>query len=118
MPSPISHTRCALRLVGRATLHHLEGAQATGTGEGGEVIILGEPASLGREARVTQTGDYRFFAGWRSDPFFFDAGAFNNSQFVGADFFADKDMRGSPADLVIPIVWSYKRVSRSGYQSG
>jgi hypothetical protein len=48
---------------------------------------------MGREAQVTQAGDYRFFAGWRSDPFFFDAeGALNNFQFTGKDFFADKDI--------------------------
>ena len=75
-----------------ATLRRLEGAQAAGTGEGGEVIVQGAPVSMGREAQVTQAGDYRFFAGWRSDPFFFDAGAFNNFQFVGKDFFADKDI--------------------------
>src|SRR6266571_4830871 len=59
-----------------ATLRRLEGAQAAGTGEGGQVIVKGAPVSMGREAQVTQVGDYRFFAGWRSDPFFFDAGAF------------------------------------------
>ncbi|TMD64195.1 MAG: DUF4331 domain-containing protein, partial [Chloroflexi bacterium] len=75
-----------------ATLRRLEGAQAAGTGEGGQVIVKGAPVSMGREAQVTQAGDYRFFAGWRSDPFFFDAGAFNNFQFVGEDFFADKDI--------------------------
>src|SRR5438046_10461750 len=75
-----------------ATLRRLVGAQAAGTGEGGEVIVQGAPVSMGREAQVTQSGDYRFFAGWRSDPFFFDAGAFNNFQFVVKDFFADKDI--------------------------
>ena len=48
---------------------------------------------MGREARVTEAGEHRFFAGWRSDPFFFDApGAVNNFQFEGNDFFADKDV--------------------------
>jgi hypothetical protein len=33
------------------------------------------------------------FFGWRSDSFFFDAnGLFNNMQFTGDDFFADKDV--------------------------
>jgi hypothetical protein len=42
---------------------------------------------------VTEAGGYRFFAGWRSDPFFFDTkGALNNLQFTGDDFFADKDV--------------------------
>ena len=76
-----------------ATLRRVEGAQAAGTGEGGQVIVEGAPVSMGREAQVTQAGDYRFFAGWRSDPFFFDAmGALNNLQFTGDDFFADKDI--------------------------
>jgi hypothetical protein len=36
---------------------------------------------------------YRFFAGWRSDPFFFDTrGALNDLQFTGDDFFIDKDV--------------------------
>ena len=75
-----------------ATVRRAEGAQAAGTGEGGLVVVEGAPVSRGREAQVTQARDYRFFAGWRSDPFFFDAGAFNNFQFVGQDFFGDKDV--------------------------
>jgi uncharacterized protein DUF4331 len=74
------------------TVRRLEGAQAAGTGEGGKVIVEGAPVSMGREAHVTQAGDYRFFAGWRSDPFFFDGGALNNFQWVGVDFFGDKDI--------------------------
>jgi len=76
-----------------ATLRRLEDTQAAGTGEGGEVIVQGAPVSMGREAQVTQAGDYRFFAGWRSDPFFFDVqGMLNNQQFTGNDFFADKNV--------------------------
>jgi uncharacterized protein DUF4331 len=76
-----------------ATLRRVEGTQAAGTGDGGKVIVEGAPVSTGREARVTENGDYRFFAGWRSDPFFFDRrGAVNNLQFTGEDFFADKDV--------------------------
>src|SRR5215470_13228375 len=55
-----------------ATLRRAEGAQAAGTGEGGQVIIASAPVSTGQDARVTVAGEYRFFAGWRSDPFFFD----------------------------------------------
>jgi hypothetical protein len=76
-----------------ATLRRMEGAQAAGTGEGGQVIVRGAPVSTGREAHVTQAGDYRFFVGWRSDPFFFDVqGAQNNFQFTGEDFLVDKDV--------------------------
>ena len=42
---------------------------------------------------MTEAGDHRFFAGWRSDPFFFDVdGALNNLQFTGDDYFADADV--------------------------
>jgi len=78
-----------------ATLRRLEGALAATTGQGGQVIFERVPVSTGRVAQVIQADDYRFFAGWRSDPFFFDAqGALNNFQFTGQDFFADKDICG------------------------
>jgi hypothetical protein len=76
-----------------ATLRRAEGAQAAGTGDEGQIVLQGAPVSTGPEARVTDAGDYRFFAGWRSDPFYFDVeGALNNLQFTGADYFADKDV--------------------------
>src|SRR5207244_13112318 len=76
-----------------ATGRGVGGVDADGAGEGGEVIIGGAPVSKGREAQVAKAGDYRFFAGWRSDPFFFDAGgALNNFEFTGEDFFADKNV--------------------------
>jgi Domain of unknown function (DUF4331) len=76
-----------------ATLRRVEGAQAAGTGDDGEVIVERVPVSTGLETRVTEAGDYRFFAGWRSDPFFFDVqGALNNLQFTGDDYFTDKDI--------------------------
>ncbi len=76
-----------------ATLRRVEGAQAAGTGDGGQIIVEAAPVSTGRNARVTEAGGYRFFAGWRSEPFFFDTkGALNNLQFTGDDFFADKDV--------------------------
>ncbi len=76
-----------------AILRRITGAQAAGTGDGGQVIVEGAPVSSGPSARVTEAGDYRFFAGWRNDPFFCDVqGAKNNRQFTGDDFFADKDV--------------------------
>jgi hypothetical protein len=76
-----------------ATVRRVDGPDAAGTGEGGRVIVEGVPVSMGRDARVTAAGGYRFFAGWRSDPFFFDTlGALNNLQFTGTDFFGDKDV--------------------------
>src|SRR3954447_186625 len=76
-----------------ATLRCVDGAHAAGIGDDGQVIVEGPPVSMDREARTTTAGGYRLFAGWRSDPFFFDpVGALNNLQFTGKDFFADKDV--------------------------
>jgi len=76
-----------------ATLRRVEGTQAAGTDKGGQVIVEAAPVSTGRNACVTESGGYRFFAGWRSEPFFFDTrGALNNMQFTGDDFFVDKDV--------------------------
>jgi len=36
---------------------------------------MGRRFQTWREARITQAGDTRFFAGWRSDPFFCDVKA-------------------------------------------
>src|SRR6266436_4326040 len=76
-----------------ATVRRVEGAQAAETGDSGQVMIEAAPVSTGRDARVTEAGRYRFFAGRRSDPFFFDTrGALNDLQFTGDDFFIDKDV--------------------------
>jgi Domain of unknown function (DUF4331) len=76
-----------------ATVRRFDGQQATGLSEGGELIVDGAPVSMGREAKITYAGNTRFFAGWRSDPFFCDVeGAKNRLQFTGDDFFADKDV--------------------------
>jgi hypothetical protein len=74
-------------------VRRVEGAQAAETGDGGQLIVSRAPVSIGRDAIVTTSGDYRFFAGWRSDPFFFDTqGALNNLQFTGEDFFTNADV--------------------------
>ena len=76
-----------------ATLRRVQGGQAAGTGDDGQSIIEGAPVSTAHEALVTAAGDYRFFAGWRSDPFFFDTmGALNNLQFTGEVVLADKGL--------------------------
>ena len=76
-----------------ATVRRPQGVRAAGVGEEGEIIVQQAPVSVGQEALVTKAGDYRFFFGWRSDPFFFDAkGNFNQMQFTGDDFFTDKNV--------------------------
>jgi len=81
------------RGVQTAIVRRVDGPQAAGTGDSGRVIVDGAPVSTGLAARITEARDIRFFAGWRSDPFFCDVeGAKNNFQFTGEDFFADKDV--------------------------
>jgi Domain of unknown function (DUF4331) len=76
-----------------ANVRRVEGAQAAGTGDEGQIVVDRAPISTGLDAAVTESGDYRFFAGWRSDSFFFDTqGAINNLQFTGTDFFAVADV--------------------------
>jgi len=75
-----------------ATVRRVRGAKAAGTGDDGDVIVERAPVSTGSEAQVTAAGDYRFFAGWRSDPFFFDVQGALSGNFTGADFFGDKDV--------------------------
>jgi hypothetical protein len=76
-----------------ATVRRLHGMRAAGVGEDGEVIVQQAPVSVGREAVVTEAGDYRLFFGWRSDAFFFDVkGNFDHMQFTGDDFFLDKNV--------------------------
>ncbi|HEV7700118.1 MAG TPA: DUF4331 family protein [Pyrinomonadaceae bacterium] len=76
-----------------AILRRAQGGQAAGTGDDGQTILKSAPVSMGRDARVTEADEYRFFAGWRSDPFFFDTmGALNDLQFTGDDFFANADV--------------------------
>jgi hypothetical protein len=74
-----------------ATLRRVQGTRSAGICDEGEVILRDAPVSIGQKAFVTSAGDYRLFAGWRSDPFFFDAdGLFHEMQFTGTDFFAHK----------------------------
>ncbi len=76
-----------------ATVRRAQGTLATGVGDDGEVVVESAPVSVEREALVTKAGDYCFFFGWRSDPFFFDVnGNFNHMQFTGDDFFKDKNV--------------------------
>ncbi len=76
-----------------ATLFRAEGRDPRAAGDEGQKIVEHAPISMGLEARITEGDEHRFFAGWRSDPFFFDrCGAINNLQFTGEDFFADKNV--------------------------
>ena len=76
-----------------ARLRRMNDERAAGAGGDGEIVVKDALVSVTKEAIVTNAGDYRFFFGWRSDPFFFDAnGLFNQMQFTGDDFFKDKNV--------------------------
>jgi len=76
-----------------ATLRRAQGAAAAGTDDTGDVLIEAAPVSLGPTAHIAEGGDHRLFAGWRSDPFFFDVlGVLDGFKFSHQDFFADKDV--------------------------
>jgi hypothetical protein len=76
-----------------ATVRRVTGADAAGFDGDGELVVEDAPVSLGVDPHISEANGYRFFAGWRSDPFFFDAGgALNGMVFTGDDFFADKDV--------------------------
>ena len=77
------------------TVRRAAGAAAPGNENTGDVIVADAPVSFGDAARVTDSGPYRFFAGLRSDPFFFDLfGFLDHFNFTGTDFFADKNVFG------------------------
>jgi len=77
------------------TVRRAAGAMAKMKENSGDVIIADAPVSFGKTARITDADPYRFFAGRRSDPFFFDLFGFLNSfMFTGDDFFVDKNVFG------------------------
>jgi hypothetical protein len=71
------------------------GSDASRLSASGDAIIEGAPVSFDSEAIVTSAGPFSFFAGFRSDPFFFDLlGFLNGFNFTGSDFFIDKNVFG------------------------
>jgi len=78
-----------------ATVRRAVGGDADDDENSGEIIIKHALVSFGSQAHVTESGPYKFFAGIRSDPFFFDLiGFLHNFQFTGSDFFIDKNVFG------------------------
>jgi hypothetical protein len=76
-----------------AAVRRAVGASAAVTSDEGEILFQSAPVSTGRDAWIAESDGYRFFAGWRSDPFFFDTlGAVNELKFTGEDFFTGKNV--------------------------
>jgi hypothetical protein len=77
----------------RATVHRATGDDAAGKGRGGKVIIEHAPVNFDSSITITREGPYKFYAGLRSDPFFFDlVGFLHGFKFTGSDFFIDKNV--------------------------
>ena len=84
----------------RATVVRAVGADANSRDFSGSVIIKDAPVSFGREARISEREDVKFFAGVRSDPFFFDLlGFLAGFKFTGSDFFVDKNVFGTVLEV-------------------
>jgi len=78
-----------------ATLYRVSGERARGSGPIGQVIVADAKLSIGETADVSESGDYRFFAGIRSDPHFKDILGFRNGfQFTGDDPVAKRNVIG------------------------
>lgn len=76
-----------------ASVYRASDEDARCAGACGEALIQQAPVSFTGEAHITSAGEYRFFAGLRSEPFFADPGGFiNNMQWTGVDYWGDKDV--------------------------
>jgi Domain of unknown function (DUF4331) len=75
-------------------------------------LAVNAPVSLTAEAHVTQGREgTRFFAGYRSDPFFFDlAGFLHGLQFTGSDFFASLNVFGIALEIPNTLLGSNPKV--------
>jgi hypothetical protein len=80
--------------IQKATVRQVIGEQAKGNDNKGKVLFYDVPVSLDdNDITIVDADGYRFFAGIRSDPFFFDLeGMKNDMQFTGADTFLDKNV--------------------------
>jgi hypothetical protein len=83
---------------------HLHGKEKT--------LVDAAPVSFGSTAQVTKgREDVRFFAGFRSDPFFFDLlGFLNGLHFTGDDFFADKNVFAIALDVPNHLLGKYPAI--------
>jgi len=106
-----------------ATVRRASGADARSHDLAGELIVDRAPVSFERDAAVTASGDYRFFAGVRSDPFFGDfEGLQNNLAFTGSDYFAGKNVLAIALELPNAVLapqpqvalWARTIVRRNG----
>jgi hypothetical protein len=75
-------------------------------------LVVDAPVSLTSEAHITRGHEgTQFFAGFRSDPFFFDlVGFLHGLNFTGSDFFIDKNVFGIALDIPSRLLGSNPKV--------
>ena len=94
-----------------ATIRRVSGEQAKGSGKEGNILLQEVPVSFGEAITIAEAGEYRFFAGIRSDPFFFDLEGFKNGMhFTGADTFLNKNVFSMVLELPNSALGSNPRV--------
>ncbi|MEU0402751.1 DUF4331 family protein [Streptomyces sp. NPDC006197] len=75
------------------TVHRATGDQARSHEAAGQQIFTDVPVAFGSEPTTAESGPYKFFAGFRSDPFFADLdGIVAKFQWTGVDWGADKNV--------------------------
>lgn len=81
--------------VQTVTVYRAIGGQARAHDATGEIIFANVPVSFGAEPQIVESGDYRFFVGLRSDPFFADLdGIVKDFQWTGVDTMANMNIFG------------------------
>ena len=94
-----------------ATVRRVSGESARGNSNEGDILFQNVPVASGAEVSIAESGEYRFFAGMRSDPFFFDLEGFKNGmKFTGADTFLDKNVFSIVLELPNSALGSNPRV--------
>ncbi len=101
--------------LARVTRAELNGQVEDGHVHGDEVALVeAAPVSFGSDAIVSNGPDHtgvRFFAGFRSDPFFFDLlGFLNGLKFTGSDFFSDKNVFGIALELPNQLLGEHPKI--------
>lgn len=94
-----------------ATLYRAVGSAAQGTGPAGDVVIRDAPVSFTREVSISTEGQYRFFAGLRSEPFFADPDGFiDNMQWTGKDGWAGHNVFGIVLEVPNSALGSHPQI--------
>lgn len=95
----------------RATVLRVSGESAKGSGKDGDILFQNVSVAFGEDMNIAENGEYRFFAGIRSDPFFFDLEGFKNGmKFTGADTFLEKNVFSMVLEMPNSALGSNPRV--------